>query len=218
MQKIACSTWYSLLLMVVSINEHFIYRKVQTFCVEMTFTSFAASWSKFSTVPFLSTYKVRSFCKCTTRNLMIRKTVKVLWDMHAYSIPYSGKLLKEKTFENFAVLWLYAKVFFAKFGAWRPLALQKRAIRESFLCKNHIFTNSRRFPAIWYMIVVPVILVHIVKVLWYSCMYTWCTLGIRMFIMCLTLSTWNVRSDEIVKHGRDNAILSSTYPVHGSVS
>ena len=29
-------------------------------------------------------------------------------------IPYSGKL--SKTFANFAVLWLYAKVFYAKFG------------------------------------------------------------------------------------------------------
>ena len=60
-------------------------------------------------------------------------------------VPYSGKLLREKTFANFAVLWLYAKVFSAKFGVWRPLALQKRAIRESFLHENCIFTNSRKF-------------------------------------------------------------------------
>ena len=36
---------------------------------------------------------------------------------------------------NFVVLWLYVKVFFAKFGAWCPLALQKRAIREVFSAK-----------------------------------------------------------------------------------
>ena len=54
-------------------------------------------------------------------------------------VPYSGKLSREKTFVNFAVLWLYAKVFSAKFGAWCPLGLQKRAICESFLRKNHIF-------------------------------------------------------------------------------
>ena len=29
-------------------------------------------------------------------------------------IPYSGQLLREKTFANFAVLWLFAKVFTMK--------------------------------------------------------------------------------------------------------
>ena len=58
-------------------------------------------------------------------------------------VPYSGKLSKEKTFANFAVLWLYAKVFFVKFGSWHPFVRQKRAIRESFL--------PRKFPAVRYM-------------------------------------------------------------------
>ena len=40
---------------------------------------------------------------------------------------------------NFAVLWLYSKVFSAKFGARRPLARQKQAIRESFLSENRLF-------------------------------------------------------------------------------
>ena len=31
-------------------------------------------------------------------------------------IPYSRKLSRKKTFTNFAVLWLFAKVFYAKFG------------------------------------------------------------------------------------------------------
>ena len=60
-------------------------------------------------------------------------------------LPYSEKLLREKTFANFAVLWLYAKVFSVKFGVWRPLAWQKRAIRESFLRKDRIFTNLQTF-------------------------------------------------------------------------
>ena len=51
------------------------------------------------------------------------------------SILYSGKLSREKTFANFEVLWLFAKVFtFSKFGGvasfggtsplgvWHPLA------------------------------------------------------------------------------------------------
>ena len=40
-------------------------------------------------------------------------------------VPYSGKLSREKTFTNFTVLWLYAKVFSAKFGAWHLLAWEK---------------------------------------------------------------------------------------------
>ena len=52
-------------------------------------------------------------------------------------IPYSGKLLREKTFANFAVLWLFAK--FMKYRGVVPLARQKWAIHESFLCENCIF-------------------------------------------------------------------------------
>ena len=59
-----------------------------------------------------------------------------------YHVPYSGKLSKKKTFANFVVLWLYAKVFSAKFGAWHLLARQKQAIHES---KNRIFTDSQNF-------------------------------------------------------------------------
>ena len=54
-------------------------------------------------------------------------------------IPYSGKPLKEKTFVNFMALWLFAKVFSAKFGARHSLAQQNQATCESFLSKNHIF-------------------------------------------------------------------------------
>ena len=59
-----------------------------------------------------------------------------------WTLPYSGKLSGEKTFMNFAVLWLYTKVFSAKFGAWHPLAQQKRAIHESFLCEIVFFTRK----------------------------------------------------------------------------
>ena len=62
-----------------------------------------------------------------------------------YIVPYSGKLSREKTFANFMVLWLYTKVFSVKFGAWCPLVLQKRAIRESFPHENRIFTNLQKF-------------------------------------------------------------------------
>ena len=37
---------------------------------------------------------------------------------------YSRKLLREKTFANFEVLWLFAKVFFAKFGGVASIVAQ----------------------------------------------------------------------------------------------
>ena len=59
--------------------------------------------------------------------------------MLADYILYSGKLLREKTFANFTVLWLFAKVFSAKFGGMASLAWHKRAIHESFPRKNRTF-------------------------------------------------------------------------------
>ena len=71
------------------------------------------------------------------------------------TLPYSGKLLREKTFANFVVLWLYLKVFSIKFGLWRPLLRQKQAIRESFLCIFHqfakVFSLIRKFSTIQYL-------------------------------------------------------------------
>ena len=43
----------------------------------------------------------------------------------AHVILHSRKLSREKSFANFAVLWLLAKVFSAKLGGVVPLALQK---------------------------------------------------------------------------------------------
>ena len=40
-------------------------------------------------------------------------------------LPYSGKLSREKTFMNFAVLWLCMKVFSAKFVAVVSFAMAK---------------------------------------------------------------------------------------------
>ena len=51
--------------------------------------------------------------------------------MVLFKIPYSGKLLREKTFVNFVVLWLFAKVFAVKsrdlvsFGTAQVSNLQK---------------------------------------------------------------------------------------------
>ena len=61
------------------------------------------------------------------------------------NILYSGKLSREKTFENFAILWLFAKVFSAKFGGVVSFGAAQRAIRESFSAKIISFTNSQKF-------------------------------------------------------------------------
>ena len=50
--------------------------------------------------------------------MLPQKNFELLRSHHYYclQLPYSGKLLREKTFTNFADLWLSAKVFYAKFG------------------------------------------------------------------------------------------------------
>ena len=61
----------------------------------------------------------------------------VLW--FVFSISYSGKLSREKTFANFAVLWLFTKVFYAKFGGVVSFGAAQQAFRESFLHENCLF-------------------------------------------------------------------------------
>ena len=60
-------------------------------------------------------------------------------------ILYSGKLSREKTLVNFAVLWQNMKVFSVKFGAWHPLAWQSKQSTKVFSMKIVSFTNSRKF-------------------------------------------------------------------------
>ena len=45
---------------------------------------------------------------------------------------YSGKLSREKTITNFAVLWLFAKVFSAKFGGVTFLGMAKASNPQKF--------------------------------------------------------------------------------------
>ena len=67
-------------------------------------------------------------------------------------IPYSGKLLREKTFANFAVLWLSAKVFSAKlgdvvfFGTAKASNLRRFSTQKSYfapICGSFL---PRKFP------------------------------------------------------------------------
>ena len=66
---------------------------------------------------------------------MVKSSIVIVKLLLSISVVYRiAENSREKTFANFAVLWLYAKVFSVKFGAWHPLALQKRAI-----CENYYF-------------------------------------------------------------------------------
>ena len=52
---------------------------------------------------------------------------------------------REKTFTNFVVLWLYAMVFSAKFGAWCLWRSKSEQSVKVFSAKIVFFTNSRKF-------------------------------------------------------------------------
>ena len=56
-------------------------------------------------------------------------------------ILYSGKLSREKTFTNFTVLWLFAKVFFTKFGDVASFG----AVKVSNLQKSYFSPIRRSF-------------------------------------------------------------------------
>ena len=71
-------------------------------------------------------------------------------------IPYSGKLLREKIFTNFEVLWLFVKVFIVKLGGMvssggivgstseQPV---KRFLRENFIFHQFVKVFSHKsFP------------------------------------------------------------------------
>ena len=58
-------------------------------------------------------------------------------------IPYSGKLLREKTFANFEVLWLLMKVFSANFGG--VASVGGRSNPRVFSAQIIFFTILREF-------------------------------------------------------------------------
>ena len=54
-------------------------------------------------------------------------------------LPYRGKLSREKTFPNFKVLWLFTKVFSAKFGGVVLYGSTSKQFTKVFFCNNLIF-------------------------------------------------------------------------------
>ena len=61
-------------------------------------------------------------CSYLTSN--IEALVKIFSNLKLVTgkLPYNGKLLREKTFANFAVLWQYTKIFSTTLGVWHSLA------------------------------------------------------------------------------------------------
>ena len=70
-------------------------------------------------------------------------------------VPYSGKLLREKTFANFTVLWLFVKVFSVKFGGMASVGTAKGSNLPKFSPRKSYFSpicdsfRPQKFPAIW---------------------------------------------------------------------
>ena len=61
-------------------------------------------------------------------------------------LPYSGKLLREKTFAIFAVLWLFVKVFSTKFGGVVSFGTAKASNPRKFSPrKSHFSPISETF-------------------------------------------------------------------------
>ena len=68
-------------------------------------------------------------------------------------VQYSGKLLTEKTFTNFTVLWLFAKDFSAKFGGVASFGVAKASnLQKFFSVKICIF---QRFTKVFSLKTLP---------------------------------------------------------------
>ena len=59
--------------------------------------------------------------------------------LHCIYLPYSGKLSREKTFTNFAVLWLLAKVFFVNFWGMVSFGMAKVSNPRKFFLRKSYF-------------------------------------------------------------------------------
>ena len=54
-------------------------------------------------------------------------------------VPYSGKLSRERTFMNFAVVWLFVKAFSAKFGNEMFFGTAKLSNPQKFSLRKFVF-------------------------------------------------------------------------------
>ena len=87
--------------------------------------------------------------------LLVRMQVCSFYD--CLVLLYSGKLSREKTFTNFTVLWLFVKVFSAKFGGVAPFGTTKASNLQKFPLRKPHFSLipksflPRKFPTIRYV-------------------------------------------------------------------
>ena len=64
-------------------------------------------------------------------------------EFHAQSSTYSGKVSRENTFANFEVLWLFAKVFYAKFGDVASFGAKVFSVKIVFTINSRKFSSSK---------------------------------------------------------------------------
>ena len=91
-----------------------------------------------------------------TSTSLILRPLPIAWEWaYASLLLYSGKLFREKTFVNFAVLWLFVKVFSAKFwgvasfGAAKVSNLQKFSPRKLYFSPLHESFLPRKYEWLW---------------------------------------------------------------------
>ena len=109
----------------------------------------AVSQSRTTYVHNTATYsiKLRLHMSCTIINS--NTNIATGNDMKGYRrwtyVLYSGKLSRERTFMNFAVLWLFVKVFSVKFGDEMFFGAAKLSNPQKFFIKNLFFTSFWKF-------------------------------------------------------------------------
>ena len=96
---------------------------------------------------------------CKITSVIIKNLVSITTTasgLFSRKVPYNGKLLREKTFANFAVLWLFIKFSpwnlggVGSFSTAQASNLWKFSPQKSYflpICESFL---PRKFPAIWY--------------------------------------------------------------------
>ena len=103
----------------------------------------AVSQSRTTYVHDTATYSIKLtlYMSCTIVNS--NANIATGNDMKEYRrwtyVPYSGKLSRERTFMNFAVVWLFVKVFSAKFGNEMFFGAAKLSNPQKFSLRKFIF-------------------------------------------------------------------------------
>jgi len=89
---------------------------------------------------------------------LLFKLAVLLWKDYRIAGNFQGSLSREKTFANFTVLWLFSKIFSAKFGsvasfgAAKACNLRKISPRQLYFSPIYESFLPQKFPALWYVV------------------------------------------------------------------